>query len=120
EADRENQAKQPLESYLRWVKSFYMGSDLYHRGWNDVTPVLLEQFEDPKERRQVEQQLYELGRDIAGEWAKADDSGPIQTSQLSVWGNALNHSVAEGNVRDIIGQIERDVKDLLEGSLTPE
>lgn len=109
-----------MDSYLRWVKGFYIGSDLYHQGWNDFVPKLLEQFEDSQERRQVEQQLYELGRDIAGEWAKADNSGPIQTSQLSIWGNALNHAIAEGNVKSTINLIESDVKDLLKGELTPD
>lgn len=118
-ADERNQPQQTLNSYLRWVRNFYQGFELYRQGWNDFVPDVLEEVEDPTKKAEVERQLYYLGRDISGEWSKNDEKRVIRTRHLSVWGNAMRTALAEGEVLGIIDRIEQDVEALLNRTLSP-
>lgn len=119
-ADQKNQPQQTLNNYLRWVRNFYQGFELYRQGWNDFVPQVLADVEDPQKRSEVERQLYYLGRDISGEWGKYDEKRLIRTRHLSVWGNAMRTAMATGDVLEIINEVEQDVEALLNRTLDPD
>ncbi len=119
-ADEKNQPQQTLNKYLRWVRNFYEGFELYGQGWNDFVPDVLAEIEDPQKRAEVERQLYYLGRDISGEWAKYDEKRVIHTRHLSVWGNAMRTAMAEGEILGVVNRVEQDVEVLLNRTLPPE
>lgn len=119
-ADRKNQEQQTLNNYLRWVRNFYQGFELYRQGWNDFVPEVLADIEDPQKKAEVERQLYYLGRDISAEWGKYDEKRRVRTRHLSVWGNAMRTAMAEGEVLEIINKVEQDVEALLNQTLDPK
>ncbi len=119
-ADKRNQPQQTLNNYLRWVRNFYQGFELYRQGWSDFVPDVLADIEDSQKKLEVERQLYYLGRDISGEWGKYDEKRLVRTRHLSVWGNAMRTAMAKGDVLEIINKVEQDVEALLNKSLEPE
>lgn len=120
ESDPTLQEYQTLESYLYWVRAFYEGTALYPRGWNDVSQAILESTESAQDSAAREKQLYELGCEIAVEWSKETSINRIKSSNLAVWGNAVERSVGEGNVDATLARIAEDVQRLLSLQLKPD
>ncbi|WP_036189355.1 hypothetical protein [Marinimicrobium agarilyticum] len=117
-ADKANQAVQSEREYLLWIKRFYIGWRLYADGWNDLVPEVLSEVNDAELRAELEAQLYEMGQDIASEWAKNTEDRRVHTRHLSVWGNALREAIASGETKEMIAEIARDVDQLMDHTLT--
>ncbi|WP_341938756.1 hypothetical protein [Marinimicrobium sp. C2-29] len=115
--DPANQKVQTKAQYLTWVRRFYNGWKLYGTGWNDLAPEVLSQVEDPQEREHLERLIQELGFNIAGEWSKDSDHNRISTRHLSIWGNALREAMIQGEEREVLEQVHRDVDNLLDRQL---
>lgn len=115
--DPANQEAQTQGEYLTWVRRFYHGWKFYGKGWNDLAPEVLSEVEDPEEREYLEQLIADLGFDIVGEWAKDSDHNRISTRHLSIWGNALREAMVQGQEREVLEQVHRDVDNLLERRL---
>ena len=111
--DKINKEIQTQEEYLTWVVRFYQGSALYRRGWIKMTNELLEQIPNPNEAKVVEQKIAQVGRLVAGEWAKKSDTRTIYLSHVSVWGNALLESLDRNDALSLIERVNKDVEDLL-------
>jgi len=117
QADEALKAAQPLDDYLYWVKSFYAGTPLYPRGWNDlVADQLAVAGEGPAARRR-QRQLDVLGRDIAAEWAKANSVRRVDNRHLAVWGAAAGRAIDENNVDATLRRIAEDLGALMSGTL---
>jgi hypothetical protein len=112
-ADRDNREVQTLEDYLLWIVRYYEGWELYGRGWKHVTEDVLTGVEDPQTSRELAGKMADLGKAIAGEWAKNSDARRIRNQQLSVWGNALLEAIERGEQLEMIAQISQDVEYLL-------
>lgn len=117
-ADKANQAVQTEEEYLLWVKRFYTGWRLYAEGWVELVPEVLSEVDDPQLRAELEAELYDMGRDIASEWAKDTEERRVYTRHLSVWGNAMRDAIASGETKEMIEQISHDVDKLMNNVLT--
>ena len=120
ESDTTLQEYQTLDSYLYWVQAFYEGTALYPRGWSDVSEAILESASSAQEAAVWEKRLFELGCDISVEWSKETSINRIKSSNLAVWGNAVERSVGEGNVEATLTRIADDVQRLLSLQLTPD
>ena len=111
----------PAETdYLRWVRRFYQGWELYSRGWLQTTKELASTMPTVDEQLQVRQKMDKLGQRIAAEWAKDSDYRAINTRHLSIWANALNQAISEKQQMATLDKIENDVDQLLAGNLPPE
>ena len=115
-----NKAKQTPEEYLLWVERFYMGWEVYRRGWLKTTNELLEQIETPAEQRKFKKKMDKLGFAICSEWAKKSKTRRIYTRHVSVWGNALVESLDRGEYEQLIEKVQADVNALLAHQLEPE
>lgn len=120
ESDPKLRDYQTLQNYLYWVRAFYEGTSLYPRGWNDVTEEILESTTSTQDTAAREQLLFDLGTEIAVEWSKETEINRIKSSNLAVWGNAVERSVGEGNVDATLARIAEDVQRLLSLQLTPD
>lgn len=113
------QGEQSLQEYLQWVVSFYRGSTLFPRGWNDLVADQMAESGPGEEASRRRAQLYRLGRDMAAEWAKANGVRRVDTSDLAVWGQATERAIEEGNIDATLDRIEDDLRSLLAGTLDP-
>lgn len=114
------ETEQPLTEYLYWVKAFYSGTALYPRGWSDLVAEQIDQSPGPAEAERRQVQLYNLGRDIAAEWAKANSVRRVDNRHLQVWGSAAGRAIDEGNVDDTLIKIAADLELLLAQELGPD
>lgn len=119
-SDAVNRAEQSREEYLKWVRSFYEGTALYPRGWNDVSADILEQTGNPELIPGRAEQLFRLGRDIAAEWSKDSSLSIVQSRHLAVWGVAAGRAVDESNVEETLEMISQDLDLLLSKKLAPD
>lgn len=119
EQDQGNREAQSLESYLKWVRRFYHGWELYPDGWLSTTRDILGGVEVADKRRRLEAKLTDLGRLISAEWAKSFGHRTIRSRELSVWGQALLRSVNNDEEEHLVDRITVDVNALLSGQLDP-
>lgn len=118
QADTKNQLEQSDVQYLTWVVRFYEGWEMMATGWNDMTPVMVNDLDEPL-ASEVAFLRDELGVMIAAEWAKDNSVRVIDTAMLSLWGGVMVDAV-EPEVRvDAIELITDDVEQLLAGELAP-
>lgn len=115
--DSDNQDLQSREEYLKWVKRFYRGWDLYQDGWQSTTNDILLGVEDPAERRRMELKLFHLGKLMSAEWAKQSPQRNIQTRELSIWGQALLKALNQDKEEKLVDMVTQDVKALLDRKL---
>ena len=114
----DNQAYQEMDSYLNWIKVFYLGSAL-SPGWMDLTEGLL--YEAPANKEQeYAQTMDSLGLLIGAEWAKNNAVRLIDTRCASVWRDALVEAVELGDLENYMQRFEEDVNAIFEGSLSKE
>jgi hypothetical protein len=118
-ADPANQAVQSRDEYLVWIVRFYEGWELYRQGWQDVTREVLEAVADSPDHAYVQSAMARLGKRISAEWAKDSRDRRIRTPTVVAWGTALQHSVQQAEVADLVRRVEADVTDLLAGRLDP-
>lgn len=111
---------QSLDEYLYWVRSFYKGTALYPHGWSDISEDILAATEDADRSLERERRLATLGRDIAAEWAKANEIRRVDNRHLAVWSEAARRSVGEDNVDETFTKISEDLDQLLSEALDPE
>ena len=119
-SDTRNHDYQTRDEYLYWVRSFYEGTTLYPRGWNDVTEAILAETAEPKLAAERQAQLATLGRDIATEWSKDSSISLVKSSHLAVWGVATERAVGEDNVEETLELITEDLQQLLARELDPD
>ncbi|MFK7828477.1 MAG: hypothetical protein AB8B57_01740 [Congregibacter sp.] len=125
ESDQANQKVQTVHEYLNWVRSFYQGTVLYPRGWNDISLDILTNRHSSQAPQQLEQRLFLLGRDIATEWSKDSSLSLVKSQHLAAWGVATSRAVAEQNVDETLDKITSDLQKLLlrqlrSDAITPE
>ncbi len=114
----DNQAYQDMDSYLNWIKVFYLGSAL-SPGWMDLTEGLL--YETPEHKKQGYAETMEsLGRLISAEWAKNNAIRLIDTRSASVWRDALVEAVELGDLDSYMQRFVDDVDAIFAGSLSKE
>ena len=104
-------------AYLVWIKRFYTGSIIYPLGWLEMTHLLLDSIEEPDERQEAADRLYELGRTIATEWAQDNSVSKIKSANIAAWGSALRTAADNNQQLEFIGKVEDDVAALLSGRL---
>lgn len=119
ENDEVNSEVQSRENYLTWVVRFYQGWDLYQDGWQMTTRDILTSVEDDAKKRRLESKLADLGKLIAGEWAKESGDRVIRSRELSIWGQALVKSLDRGEEEEFVNQVSSDVDALLSNRIDP-
>ncbi|MBL4853770.1 MAG: hypothetical protein JKY25_05970 [Robiginitomaculum sp.] len=120
EHDLENQRQQNLDSYLKWVISFYHGSELYSNGWRQMTNDALESIEGPDERALVQNKLHWIGEKVSAEWAKSNSLRLINTRHVSIWSISLDESITQRKPLWYINKVVRDVNAILAGLIEPD
>jgi len=118
EADPVNQRYQDEQEYLNWIVDFYKGSLLYATGWEYVEEVVLDRIA-PEQMVSRREQLQELGKAIASEWAKHNDVRRIDNRLLSLWASILQLSANEDELGRAIDLISQDIAAILSGELAP-
>jgi len=116
-ADRHNQEVQSKAGYLLWVKRFYRGWGGIP-GWFAIREQVLADVE-PDRRDEMAARLNDLGRRIAGEWAKASDRRAILATTVQVWIDAAHEAGAHGDHERLLQQISADVDALLADTMEP-
>ncbi|MBX2807928.1 MAG: hypothetical protein KTR20_04780 [Cellvibrionaceae bacterium] len=106
-------------NYLKWIKRFYFGWELYGRGWLQTTRELMETLETEQEQMNASQLMAEIGRLISAEWAKDGKHRVINTRHVSIWGNTLNDAIDRKEALIILKRLMKDVKALLAREITP-
>lgn len=119
-ADAQNAQEQTLDEYLLWVKRYYLGWELYRRGWMDVTEDLVGQMDDPQKAEHVKEKMFLIGKSVSGEWAKKTKQRKIFTRHVAIWGNALVESMMRGEEEVLINSVASDVNNLLAEKLPVE
>jgi len=117
--DQSNQSVQSKEDYLKWVRRFYRGWNLYPDGWNDTIRDILLGVEDDNARERLRKKLARLGKLISAEWAKSSDDRAIRSRELSVWGQALLKAVNMNEEERLVDRVTGDVNALLARRLDP-
>lgn len=117
--DPEHQKVLSLDSYLRWIKRFYLGWELYRQGWLKVAHKL-PQTVPPEEQAEVKSKVLEIGRLVSPEWAKNQRYRVIHTQHLGIWGNAINESITRSEQNQLLDRIHKDVLALLDKEITPK
>lgn len=118
--DPEHQEVLSESGYLNWIKRFYLGWELYRRGWLQATDELVATLDDPEDKRIARERAEEIGRLVSPEWAKARNYRVINTRHLTIWGNALNKSMVKQEQLIMLDKILSDVKILLDRKLQPK
>lgn len=114
-----NKAMQTPEEYLLWVERFYMGWEIYRRGWLKTTNELMAEIE-PAKQAEYKKKMNKLGFAICSEWAKKSKTRRIYTRHVSVWGNALVESLDRGEYDQLVERVQADVDALLAHKLEPD
>ena len=112
EADVINQELQPRQEYLQWILSFYEGTVIAPTGWEAMQSQVMES-SVPEQRSELDVQLFELGGQIAAEWAKKNSSRAIDSRMLSIWGSVLQLITGPEQLYAAIQLIRADVEALL-------
>ena len=112
EADVINQELQPRQEYLQWILSFYEGTVIAPTGWEAMQSQVVES-SVPEQRSELDVQLFELGGQIAAEWAKENSSRAIDSRMLSIWGSVLQLITGPEQLYAAIQLIRADVEALL-------
>jgi hypothetical protein len=94
--DSNNKKVQTWRQYWSWVQTFYKGN-LVSAGWARFSEVTLEAVKSDEGRRQVVQQLNEVGKLIGREWAKDGAIRKISTADLRRWNDAINDARRRDN-----------------------
>lgn len=118
QSDPVNQRHQTESEYLEWIISFYQGSLLYPAGWQDVQSGILA-LVLPREQRQQQLRLQELGAVIASDWAKHNAVRLIDNRLLSLWGYMLQLAPDNQQLTRYIDTIDADIQHILAGELDP-
>ena len=117
--DVDNQNAQSLDDYLKWVVSFYNGTEFYSNGWQQTSKEAIESIEDLKERQLAAQKLQSAGQKISAEWAKSNKFRLITTRHVSIWGMSLEEAIAQGQALSYIDHVQRDIDAVLAGRIEP-
>lgn len=99
--------------YEKWIRAFYEGNFL-SRGWNTRKKELLSKISDHK--KEVEDQLNQVGEIISREWAKENDVRKINNQDLMHWGDLMKKA-ADNSALELLDQIEnikKKVTDILD------
>ncbi|MEO0368997.1 MAG: hypothetical protein AAF197_09465 [Pseudomonadota bacterium] len=108
-----------LNTYLLWVKRFYIGSIIYPLGWNEMSAQFLESLPaTDNSQADVTNRLAILGRDIAAEWSQESSKSKISSGNVATWGAALRKAAERGEQLTFLTQVEDDVSKLLTGELS--
>ncbi len=119
QADAVNQQVQPMEEYLYWVRSFYIGTVVYPRGWLDIKSELLH-LTNRDDQSALAREIDTLGITIGAEWAKLNEGRLIDNRMLALWGSVLQLSLAENKELQAVDVIASDVEQLLAGEIGKE
>ena len=111
---------QSESDYLLWVQRFYLGWELYGRGWLKATEELAQTLSPGKERELAREKALAIGHLVSAEWAKNTRYRVINTRHLNIWGNALNKSVVKKEQLFVLDKILLDVNTLLQRTLAPQ
>jgi hypothetical protein len=117
--DRKQQEASTLDGYLMWVKRFYLGWELYRKGWLQATHELVETIDIPDEKLRAREKAFAIGKLVSAEWAKDKGHRVINTRHLSIWGNALNESTLQEEQLRMLDKILDDASTLLERKMQP-
>lgn len=117
--DPVNQLVQPMDEYLYWVKSFYVGTVVYPRGWLDIKSELLA-LTNNDQQSSLAREIDALGIIIGAEWAKLNEGRLIDNRMLALWGSVLQLSLAENRELQAVDFIASDVARLLAGEIQKE
>lgn len=118
--DLSNKNIQTQEEYLLWIQRFYLGWEIYKRGWLKMTNELLVEVDDPKQKKIIEKKMKDLGLKISREWAKKTKQRRIYTRHVAIWGNALLESLDKGESMLLIDKVNDDVNALLDHKIEPK
>jgi hypothetical protein len=118
--DLSNKNIQTQEEYLLWIQRFYLGWEIYKRGWLKMTDELLVEVDDPKQKEIIEKKMHNLGLKISREWAKKTKQRRIYTRHVAIWGNALLESLDKGESMLLIDKVNEDVNALLAHKIEPK
>jgi len=116
EADAVNQELQSRQEYLQWILSFYDGTVVAPTGWEAMQSMVV-QNAAPEQRSKLNAQLFELGGQIAAEWAKENSGRAIDSRMLSIWGSVLQLVVGPEQLYAAIQLIRADAEGLLNRDL---
>lgn len=106
-----------IDEYLMWVERFYLGWELFSRGWLKATDELVATLEDPGEQAQAKQLSFDLGKIVSAEWALENDIRKVNSQHLSIWGNALMESMTRQEQLLMLNKILADAKAVVNESL---
>ncbi len=120
DSDPVNQEEQSFDSYLRWVKNFFNGTDFYANGWMSTSQEALSYIEDETERELLAEKLAWLGKRISAEWAKSNKVRLITSRHVSIWGVSLEEALAQGKVLLYADSVQRDIDAILAGRIEPK
>ena len=112
EADAVNQELQSRQEYLQWILSFYDGTVIAPTGWEAMQSMVV-QNAAPEQRSALNALLFELGGQIAAEWAKENSSRAIDSRMLSIWGSVLQIVSGPEQLYAAIQLIRADIEGLL-------
>ncbi len=118
QAATDNKVYQDQESYMGWVRVFYLGNTL-SAGWLQLTEELISEAPENK-KQEYEELMAFLGQRIGAEWAKNNRVRLIDTRSASVWRDALIEAIAVGDLENYMLRFEADVSAILAGSLDKE
>lgn len=118
--DTDNKDIQTQEEYLLWIQRFYLGWEIYRRGWLQMTDELVAEVDDPKQQKIIEKKMHNLGLKISREWAKKTKQRRIYTRHVAIWGNALLESLDKGESMLLIDKVNEDVNALLAHKIEPK
>jgi len=119
--DTHNKNIQTREEYLLWVQRFYLGWEIYKRGWLKMTNELLAAVDEtPEQKKIIEAKMHDLGLKISREWAKKTKQRRIYTRHVAIWGNALLESLNNGECMLLIDKVNDDVDALLAHKIEPK
>jgi hypothetical protein len=102
EYDRDgcNTRRQTFDEYWQWVQTFLLVGGSGYAGWLAQTVSALARVRDEAARRQLQARSQEIGKRIAGEWAKDSTcrkihSNPFQgRPNLLDWGRKLQRAAS--------------------------
>lgn len=118
--DLDNQNKQNLDNYLKWVVGFYRGTELYSDGWHKISGEALASIENPEDRASAQYKLDWIGKQVSAEWAKSNSVRVINTRHVSIWAFSLEESVAQNKLLTYIDEVVHDVDAILAGTIEPD
>jgi len=83
-----------IEAHLVWIVRFYHGTLIYPNGWNRASERFLASIDTQQEKEKMAPRLYDLGIQIANEWARDNEIRRINSMNVATWGSALRTSAA--------------------------